>query len=230
MPNAELKPSIRLALIALLLMPEKEITDPMLYERFRVRVAKAGRDVLGAAGLVEVVRRNAKGEVTKAGGTYFHQLTPEGRRHARALLAEPAPADAKGSVADVRLLYAIGKLLDRVIRDYGLDEERVFHPEDAGEPRPAVPVQQADGVEAEIMAAYANLSRQHGDLVSLVRLRGALSHVDRADLDKALKLLDRRRSIQLEPDPNRKALTPEVRTAALSIGGEDMHFITVGHR
>ncbi|NUT05977.1 MAG: hypothetical protein HOV76_21115, partial [Hamadaea sp.] len=99
MPNAELKPSIRLALIALLLMPEKEVTDPMLYERFRVRVAKAGRDVLGTTGLVEVVRRNAKGEVTKTGGTYFHQLTPEGRRQARALLAEPAPADAKGSVA-----------------------------------------------------------------------------------------------------------------------------------
>lgn len=226
MPTADLKPPIRLALIALLLMPEREVTDPMLYERFRVRVAKAGRDALGPAGLVDVVRRNTKGEVTEKGGTYFHQLTPKGRQRARALLTEPAPEDAKGSVADVRLLYAIGELLDRVIRDYGLDEEEVFRPGDVNRPRP----QPVAGIEDQIMAVYEGLSKQHGDLVSLVRLRDQLSQIDRADLDKALKAMDRQRMIQLEPDPNRKALTREAREGALSIGGEDKHFITIGYR
>ena len=226
MPTAELKPPVRLALIALLLVPEKWVTDPMLYERFRVKVEKAGREALGGtAGLAKVERRNAKGELTEKGGTFFHQLTPEGRRRALALLTAPAPEGARGSVADVRMLYAIGKLLTRAIRDYGLDEEKVLHPDDVNAPPP----QPVKSIEDQIMAAYDGLSKQHGDLVSLVRLRDQLSQIDRADLDKALKAMDRERVIQLEPDPNRKALTREVREAAVSIGGEDKHFITIGY-
>jgi hypothetical protein len=222
MPTAELKPPVRLALIALLLSPEKEVTDPVLYERFRVKVAKAGRDTLEPAGFITFdVRKN----------TNFHRLTAKGREHARALLTGPAPEKAGGSMADVRLLYAIGKLLDRVIRDYGLDDEKVFHPDSEGQrPLPKPRPEPAVDVEDKVLAAYHSLAKRHGGLVSLVRLRDQLPGIDRETLDKTLKAMDRSRVIQLEPEPNQKALPPEARDAAIRIGGEDKHLITIGHR
>lgn len=44
----------------------------------------------------------------------------------------------------------------------------------------------------------------------------ALDDVNREDLDRTLKAMDRSRMIQLSPDPNRKALSPEARRAAVS--------------
>jgi hypothetical protein len=194
----------------------------MLYERFRVKVAKAGRDALIPAGLINVELRK---------GTNYHELTAKGRERARALLTEPAPEGAKGSVADVRLLYAIGKLLDRVIRDYGLDDEKVFHPDANGPaPLPKPRLEPAVDIEEKVLAVYHNLAKRHGGLVSLVRLRDQLPGIDRETLDKTLKAMDRSRVIQLEPEPNQKALPPEAREAAVKIGGEDKHLITIGHR
>jgi hypothetical protein len=66
-----------------------------------------------------------------------------------------------------------------------------------------------------------------GDLVSLARLRDELPDVDRADVDAALLRLDRNRVIQLDPDPNRSVLTDRARNAAVPLGGEDMHLVSL---
>ena len=77
-----------------------------------------------------------------------------------------------------------------------------------------------------VRAAYAELASERGeDLVSLVRLRDRLKDVPREDLDRVLKEMDRARVIQLEPDPNRKALPQESRDAAIVLGGDPKHFI-----
>ena len=78
-----------------------------------------------------------------------------------------------------------------------------------------------------IIDAYAKLAQRQGDLVSLVKLRHELSDIPRADLDRLLKEMDRARVFHLDPDSNRKALPREAHEAALSIGGEDKHFISM---
>lgn len=214
MPTVELSPPARLALIGMLLMSEKSVTNAMLDERFKIKIAKGTREKLEQEDFISARRQKP------TSGPFFHELTDSGRAQARAVLSAPPPEKASGSFADVRLLYAIGKILDRVIRDYGLDEEKVFHP--GSEPPRSI----AD----DVIAAYQSLGARPGELVSLADLRDRLQEVDRDTLDVTLKSMDRQRTIQLEPEPNRKALTREMREAAVSLGGEDKHYITIGHR
>jgi hypothetical protein len=83
--------------------------------------------------------------------------------------------------------------------------------------------------ETAILHAYSKLTGSPGTSVSLARVRDALpSSLARTDVDKALLSLDRARKIQLDPDPNRKALSDRAKAAAIHLGGEDMHLISVG--
>lgn len=81
-----------------------------------------------------------------------------------------------------------------------------------------------------VLDVYRRLAGQSRgtDLVALTRLRDQLGDVSRAELDSVLKALDRARVIHLEPDPNRKTFTPEVRESALRVGGEAKHFVRLG--
>ena len=72
-------------------------------------------------------------------------------------------------------------------------------------------------IEHRIRQAYGELASEPGALVSLARLRDELPDIPRKSLDEALLGLNRERAIQLEPDPNRIALS-----------GEDQHLITIG--
>ncbi|GGL16417.1 hypothetical protein [Mangrovihabitans endophyticus] len=78
-----------------------------------------------------------------------------------------------------------------------------------------------------IRAAYQHLAARPGELVSLARLRDELPDLSRADLDAVLLDMDRRRELQLEPDPHRLALTQRAKDAAIRLGGEDMHLFTI---
>lgn len=102
-----------------------------------------------------------------------------------------------------------------------LIEEGKRHAE-AHAPKPTKPLQD------EVTEAYGKLrASSESDLVSLVRLRHELSHVDQDELTAELKRMDRARLLQLDPDPNRKALPPEARQAAIQMGGEDKHFLSM---
>lgn len=80
----------------------------------------------------------------------------------------------------------------------------------------------------QVIAAYRSLANRPNELVSLVRLRAALGDIGREDLDRTLKAMDRSRMIQLSPDPNQKALPAQARRDAVSLGGSDQHFISIG--
>lgn len=81
-------------------------------------------------------------------------------------------------------------------------------------------------LEQRIQAAIVALEPRLGELVSLVRLRHRLSDVERSVLDAELKRLDRARRVQLSPDPNQKALPPEARRDAVTLGGRAQHFVS----
>jgi hypothetical protein len=76
--------------------------------------------------------------------------------------------------------------------------------------------------------AYHDLAGNPGDLVRLAAIRQRLAGVDRAEQDRVLKDLDRRREIHLDPDPARNELTQDAHDAAILIGGEAKHLITIG--
>lgn len=64
------------------------------------------------------------------------------------------------------------------------------------------------------------------DQVSLVRMRAHLegSHAQQTAF---LKQLDRERKIQLEPEPNQKVLTPQMRAAGVPVGGQNTMLMSI---
>jgi hypothetical protein len=228
MSDIQLKTPARQALIALVLFVE-EATNPVLHERFGLKIDKATREQLVEAELVTL------GKGLNRATT--HELTEKGWKRGRAELAAMAPAFAgNAGPAWGRLLYGALNVLDRLMTEKKLQMAHVFTvPEatavaeqetepDSGEEELSV------SVEDRVLATYDELAELPGDLVSLARLRGKLVDVSRADLDRVLKAMDRARIIQLDPDPNRKALPPEAREAAINIGGEDKHLLTIVRR
>lgn len=82
-------------------------------------------------------------------------------------------------------------------------------------------------VVSAITGLLAGDGSEPGALLSLARLRDELSDVPRADLDAELKRLNRERVIQLDPDPDRRNLTARARAAAIPLGGEDLHLVSL---
>ncbi|MET8006305.1 hypothetical protein [Nonomuraea glycinis] len=82
-------------------------------------------------------------------------------------------------------------------------------------------------VQTRVRAAYVDLAAQPGAWVGLSRLRAALSDVPRDQVDEALLALERMPDVNIVPESNQKTLTASARAAAVHIGGQDKHLITV---
>lgn len=83
----------------------------------------------------------------------------------------------------------------------------------------------ADQIATGVVIAIDALSTRPGQCVRLTALRSMLADLDRETLDAVLLDMDDRRLIQLEPDPERVALTAEDRACAIPLGGEQMHLV-----
>jgi hypothetical protein len=97
----------------------------------------------------------------------------------------------------------------------------------AGTSAPETPATTDDRVVSAVEELIARDGGRAGDLVSLARIRDELSDVDPAEVTAALLRLDRARVLQLDPDPDRRNLTDRARAAAVSLGGEDMHLVSL---
>lgn len=82
-------------------------------------------------------------------------------------------------------------------------------------------------IEASIRAAYASLAREPGSTVRLSRLRNELRDIPRADLDDALARLRRAADVSLIPEENQKTLTDEERAAAVVVGNQQNHLLSI---
>ncbi len=87
--------------------------------------------------------------------------------------------------------------------------------------------QPREKTRADIVDVYSQLADRRNALVSRARLRVHLPHISHDELTAVLKEMDRERLIQLDPDPNRKAIPKEGLDAVVRVGGEDMHFISI---
>lgn len=87
---------------------------------------------------------------------------------------------------------------------------------------------EGDGdLTARVTAAYAVLTPGPGEFVKLRELRAHLTDIPRSALDGALTSMFTARRVNLIPQANQSALTAEDREAALRLGGEHKHLISI---
>jgi len=101
----------------------------------------------------------------------------------------------------------------------GIEEASIVEPV-AVEPEPE------EDLETRIRVAYRELVREPRGWVALVDLRPKLG-APANEVDAVLKELSRTGKAHLVPEDNRKVLTPADREAAIRIGGEDNHLLSI---
>ena len=87
---------------------------------------------------------------------------------------------------------------------------------------------EGDGdLTARVTAAYAVLTPGPGEFVKLRELRAHLVDIPRSALDSALASMFTARRVNLIPQANQSMLTAEDAEAALRLGGEHKHLISI---
>ena len=82
-------------------------------------------------------------------------------------------------------------------------------------------------IEARIRAAYIELAREPGTWVSLTKIRPLLGDATRAEVDDVLTLMNRMPGVNIVPESNQKTLTQQDRDAAVTIGDQAKHFLSI---
>jgi hypothetical protein len=214
----------RAALLALM-AEGREVPNPELNQRYRIDLSGASRRKLNQQQLV-VTRRD--------GRRNLHELTDKGWRWCADELAAQCPPRA-GSAGGA--LYAVLAGMHRFLRRSDLQLADVFgsrpassepvSPEPTGPP-PATPEPATRaGLEDRIRAAYRQLVGEPRGWVSLTDLRPLLDGAARDDVDATLRGMLRARRANLIPRAEQRLLTPADRAAAVRIGAEETHLLSI---
>lgn len=145
-------------------------------------------------------------------------LSPRERKVLSALLAEEEPVASPelSSRAGIRLQGAERRRLNEL----GLVESRKRG-------RRFVHELSGPGAEALITAAYRELAAAPGEFVGLRELRERLPGAARLRVDRALKEMYAAQRVNLVPRSNQRALSDADREAAVRLGGEHKHMISI---
>lgn len=215
MPSDEFSTKQRAALFALL-AEAREVSNPELRERYGFALDGKDRARLNKLKLVDS---------RKEGQPYIHELTDTGWRWCADELSA-APGGRAGTIE--RALYGVLAGLGRYLEGTGQGLADIFAP-NGGNGAPRSEDSKVD-VEGGIVAGYRALASEPGEFVKLSTLRQKLADVPRADTDAGLAKMYRARRINLIPQANQLTLTDEDREAALRIGGEHKHLISIEQR
>nr|WP_240927031.1 hypothetical protein [Rhodococcus kroppenstedtii] len=205
----------------------RALTNKELRE-FASEPKKASRDKLVRRGVVSL---------GKSGRSMTLELTDKGWKAAYDLMGDEAPPRANRALFTV--LAGLRRWMDRddvrpaevfFPRDTPAEIEPLPTPANAVVPQ-AVREQESAGagpdLETRIRRAYADLAREPGARVRLTRLRPALSDVPRDRLDDALVALQRKPGVSLIPEENQKTLSDDDRAAAVTVGNQRNHLLTI---
>lgn len=208
-----LTPNQILALVVLM-AEARQVTNKQLKELAGFALTGEDNKKLERLGLVETDRTHRP---------YAHQLTDHGWHQMRTLHGSTPPKSGGSAIRSMFTLLAnVHRALDRL---------QVSTPEFFKQTPPAVEPARAPArreVENAIREAYRSLAAAPGDWVGLADLRERLAGIDRAATDDALRALARTEGVRIIPVANTKALEPRDRAAALRIGGEDNHTLSIG--
>ena len=209
------------AAVLLVLMAEASPVKNSELRAMGPELAKPSRDRLKNAGLIEV---NASVRPMTL------ELTDKGWRTCGELIGGEPPARSTGAgKAMFTVLAGLRRWLDRT----DSRPADVFSPrgDEAAPDEPAIDEKAVDSstvdIEASIRAAYARIAREPGSTVRLSRLRNELRDIPRTDLDEALARLRRAADVSLIPEENQKTLTDEGRAAAVVVGNQQNHLLSI---
>ncbi|MEK8072412.1 hypothetical protein [Rhodococcoides navarretei] len=202
------------AAVLLVLMAESSPVKNSELKTMGPELAKPSRDKLKNAGLIEV--NSSVRPMTL-------ELTDKGWRTCGELIGGEPPARSTGAgKAMFTVLAGLRRWLDRT----DSRPAEVFSPR-GNEPAPVDETDKAVDIEASIRAAYARLAHEPGSTVRLSRLRNELRDIPRTDLDDALARLRRAADVALIPEENQKTLTDEERAAAVVVGNQQNHLLSI---
>lgn len=154
----------------------------------------------------------------KQGRCYVHELTDQGWAWCGDELAKktPPPPSPRSSLASA--LYVLMAGLDDYLVRENLRLFQVFAAR--AELKPGE-------IEDRIRDAYNQLARSPRGWVGLVDLRPMLGSVPTAAVNAVLKEMSRTGQAHLVPESNRKVLNAADHEAAIRIGGEENHLISI---
>lgn len=85
--------------------------------------------------------------------------------------------------------------------------------------------------EDQIRDAVTRIAQANGgsssDWVNIAQLRAELPNINREEFDAAVRALGREKGVNVDPDPDRRNITPAQRAAAVTIAGEPHHLIAI---
>ncbi|WP_410578464.1 hypothetical protein [Amycolatopsis sp. lyj-108] len=201
----------QIAAMLVLMVIAREMSNPELDEMVGFTLDGKERRQLNDLDLVSSDRSKVL-----RGRPFVHELTEYGWAWCEEELSTegvPSPRTSLGSA-----LYVLLGGLGRHLRRERLRLADLFMPE----------VQlTAEEIETRIRIAYRKLSQAPRDWVGLVDLRPMLGEASTVDVDAVLKELSRSGQVRLVPESNRKALTAAAHAAAVRIGGEDNHLLSI---
>ena len=200
----------RAVMIALMAL-NKETPNSELQGRYGLSVRKPTREKLNRDGLV-LSRR------LKAGKGYAHELTDAGWAWVVAELDEKVPARA-GSAGGA--LYALLNGLKVALDARGMLIQELFAATSSAMPEPS------GSLRDRIREVYRNLASRPWDWVELRDLRPKLGDWPRGEVDGELIRMFRAKEVNLTLHEDRGRLTQADRDAALRLGVDDMHLISM---
>jgi hypothetical protein len=159
------------------------------------------------------------------GRSYVHELTDPGWRWCEEELTAGRPPRS-GYLGGA--FYALLANLPRFLGRADLRLADVFGRTD--EPLrlapPAAPVTPDGDIESRIRSAYRQLAREPRDWVRLAELRPLIGAA-REEVDAALRQLNRSHQASIIPEQSQRVLTQADEDAAVRIGGENKHLISI---
>jgi hypothetical protein len=212
--NDDLTARERAVLLALMGVA-RAVSNPDLQRRAGLRLDGESRRRLNDRELVS-------SEMT--GRSYAHELTKEGWEWCRHELTSERPSRA-GSLGGA--LYAVLAGLAGYLDAAGLSLGAIFQGPADGPGADGEGPEAVSDVETQVRTAYTKLARQPRDWVRLADLRPSVV-ASRPDLDVVLTRLSRSQQATMMPAQDQRTLTPADEEAAIRIGGEAKHLISIG--
>ena len=164
-------------------------------------------------------------ETDRSHSPHSHQLTDKGWAVVRRLHMMQPPKESRSSTRTLlTLLGNINRSLEQLQTTHGV---KLSHGEFFRRQQTRAEVGSPDA-ESSVRKAYTSLAGQPGDWVSLADLRDQLPSVARAEVDAALMALLDQDGVRIIPVANAKGLTARDRAAAIDIGGEANHVLSIG--
>jgi len=211
---ARLKPK-QLGALVILMAEARVVTNDELHEMAGCRLTGKEWTDLRDAGLISD---------GKNGNLLTFQLTEKGWLFCKRL--HEADVNVGNSTAGRSIFVLLGGL------HRSLDRLRVSHGDFFKQPGPASTAEDpgpvvSDDVETSIRAAYRELVRRPGQWIGLADLRDRLTGLDRTSVDDTLVAMAQRDGVRIIPVANVKALDDRDRAAALRMGGENHHALSI---